>query len=180
MRNGLIALVLLGLAQAANAEVQSASLAVRRGYDVGSVAVPDTDGGLGLGASLRLALGDGGDWVLGLEGDVAGYSGSADGDPILHLALVASRRWDLSPPDASKRLYTTLGAGVGVQGLASGGAVFPVRAALGVDVFARNTIGLDLSLYERFAPVRSDGDPAWEFVNSVGLEIAVRFGPPGP
>jgi hypothetical protein len=180
MRNALLTLALVALARPASAEVHSAFLALRSGYDVGSVAVPDTDSGLGLGASLRLALGDRGAWLLGLDADFAGYTGSADGDPILHLALVASRRWELGPAAGSKRLYTSLGGGVGVQGLASGGVVFPLRAALGLALFAQSGIGLDVALFERFTPVGSDGDPAWEFVNSLGLEIAVRFGRHGP
>jgi hypothetical protein len=174
----LVASVLPSLApQPVAAELRSASFAVRRGYDVGSVAVPGTDNGLGLGASLRVAVGDTrGAWELGAEADIAGYSGSADGDPILHLAFVASRRWDFGAPGDSSRAYCSIGGGLGLQGLATGGTVFPVRAALGIALFARRTVGLDLALYERVAPVHGDGDPAWEFVNSVGIELALRFG----
>jgi hypothetical protein len=161
----------------AAADFRSASFAVRSGYDVGSVAVPGTDDGLGLGGSLRIALGDtGGAWELGAEADIAGYSGSADGDPILHLAFMASRRWDFGAPGDSSRAYGCIGAGIGLQGLATGGTVFPLRAALGIALFARSTVGLELALYERVAPVHGDGDPAWEFVNSVGVELALRFG----
>src|SRR5262245_41001770 len=120
-RAALAAILLAGLARPAAAEVRGAWLAVRSGYDVGSVAVPDTESGLGLGASLRLALGDA--WLLGLDADIAGYTGAADGDPILHLAVSATRRWELGSSAASggsQRPYASLGAGVGVQGLASG------------------------------------------------------------
>ena len=169
-----IAAALLGLAAPAEAELRGGSVALRRGYDVGNVAVPATESGLGLGASLRVRLGSA--WELGLEGDIAGYSGSADGDPILHLAVLASRRWDFGRTGAATRPYASAGAGFGLQGLAAGGAVFPLRVALGLEFFADHGAGLDLALYDRFAPVHGDGDPAWEYVNSVGLELAVRFG----
>jgi hypothetical protein len=117
-----------------------------------------------------------GGWELGAEADIAGYTGSADGDPILHLAFIASRRWDFGAPDASSRAYCSIGGGLGLQGLATGGTVLPLRAALGLALFGTSPVGLDLALYERFAPVHGDGDPAWEFVNSVGVELALRFG----
>ena len=178
VRRILAAVLLVGLApQPAGADLRSVALAVRRGWDVGSVAVPGTDQGLGLGASLRVALGDTrGAWEFGVEADIAGYSGSADGDPILHLTVVASRRWDFGAPADSSRAYCSIGGGFGLQGIAAGGSVFPVRAALGLALFASRDVGLDVALYERFAPVHSGGDPAFEFVNSVGLELALRFG----
>jgi hypothetical protein len=173
----LLLIALAAPARPAEAEVRSGSFALRRGYDVGSVAVEGTDSGLGLGASLRLALGDArGAWELGLESDIAGYSGSADGDPILHLFLLVSRRWDFGRTEARTRPYLSLGAGIGLQGLATGGIPIPLRAAAGLAFFADRDVGVDLALYERFAPVHGDGDPAWEYVNSFGLELAVRFG----
>jgi len=61
-----------------------------------------------------------------------------------------------------------------VLGIAGGRAALPLRAGLGVSV--GGDTGVDLAIFNRFTVPFGSGDPAVDFINSVGLELALRFG----
>lgn len=159
------------------AESQGVSLALRGSYDVGSVSVPGTQDGLGAGLGVRAAFGAGRvTWEIGLDHDVAGYTGSGDGDPILQLALLVSRRSELGPTNASSRPYWSVAVGVGALGLGATGATLPLRGALGIAFFSGRSVGLDVAVFDRFMPIFGGGSPPVDFLNGVGVEVALRFG----
>jgi hypothetical protein len=162
------------VAAPAAAEVRSFSLGVKGTYDAGTVFVADVATGLGAGAAMRLTFGgEDARWELALDADIAGFSGEGDGDPILQLAASAARRGYFGEGTGS-RPYWFAGAGTGVLGIAGGGAALPLRAGLGVSL--GGDTGVDLAVFNRFTLIFGSGDPSVDFINSVGLELALRFG----
>ena len=159
---------------AADAEVRSFSLGAKGTYDAGTVFVTDVATGFGAGAALRLTFGDDDRrWDLAVDADIAGFQGEGDGDPILQLAASVARRGYFGGDDGP-RAYWFAGAGVGALGLAGGAAAFPLR--VGVAVSFGGDVGLDLAVFERFTAVAGGGDPAFDYVNTIGVEAALRFG----
>jgi hypothetical protein len=178
VRRSLAAFLVVGLVpQPVAAELIAVSLAARGSYDVGSVSVPGTDQGLGAGASLRLAFrAERGAWELSLDHDVAGYSGAGDGDPILQFAVTVSRRRELGAPGGGLRPYWSIGGGLGFLGLGASGGILPLRATLGLAFLTDRNAGLELALFERATLIYGGGDPSFDFINGVGIELALRFG----
>lgn len=157
----------------ASAGVRSLSVGVKGTYDVGTPFVTGTASGLGAGAALRFTFGaDHTRWELSLDADIAGFTGEGDGDPILQLAASLGRREYIG--HAAPRLYWFAGAGAGILGLAGARTAFPLRVGLGVSV--GGATGLDLALFERFTVLHGSGDPAFDYINTVGVEVALRFG----
>lgn len=76
--------------------------------------------------------------------------------------------------DDGSRAYWLAGAGAGVLGIAGGRAALPLRAGLGISLGGGT--GVDLALFNRFTVLFGSGDPSVDFINSVGLELALRFG----
>jgi hypothetical protein len=158
----------------AGADARSLSLGVKGTYDAGTVFVTDVATGLGAGAALRLTFGgDDARWEFALDADFAGFTGEGDGDPILQLAASLARR-DYFGDGNGARTYWFAGAGAGVLGIAGGRAALPLRAGLGISLGGGT--GVDLAVFERFTVLFGSGDPAVDFINSVGVEIALRFG----
>ena len=161
----------------ARAEMLSVSVAARASRDVGTVFVSGTESGPGGGIGVRASFGDDDvRWEPELSIDVAGYSGEGDGDPILQAAILVSRRAFFFRDDAGARPWWSLGAGVGGLGIAGAVAAFPIRAALGVSIAPDSDVGLEASVFNRFTLTSRRGDPSTEYINSTGVEIAVRFG----
>lgn len=157
----------------AAAEMRSLSLGVKGTYDAGTPFVSEVATGFGAGAALRLTFGDdAARWELAVDADIAGFVGEGDGDPILQLAASLARREYFG--HANPRLYWFAGAGAGLLGLAGGRSAFPLRVGLGVSL--GGDTGVDLALFERFTIVRGSGDPAFDYINTVGVELALRFG----
>jgi hypothetical protein len=151
----------------------SVSLGAKATYDAGTRFVTGVQSGLGAGTALRITFGgDRRRWEFALDADVAGFQGEGDGDPILQLAASLARRAYFGDGRGA-RPYWFAGAGFGVLGIAGGGAAFPLRVGLGVSVGAG--LGLDFAVFNRFTVVGS-GDPALDFINSVGVEVSLRFG----
>jgi hypothetical protein len=158
----------------AAAEIRALSLGVKGTYDAGTVFVTGVATGLGAGAAMRLTFGDeDARWELAVDADIAGFVGEGDGDPILQLAASLARREYFGDGDGA-RLYWFAGAGAGVLGLAGARTAFPLRAGLGVSV--GGDMGLDLAVFERFTVLYGSGDPAFDYINTVGVEVALRFG----
>jgi hypothetical protein len=158
----------------AGAEFQGFSLAVKGTFDAGALFVTDVATGLGAGAAFRLTFGgDDARWELALDADFAGFTGEGDGDPILQLAASLARRGYFGDGDGG-RTYWFAGAGAGVLGIAGARAALPLRAGLGISL--GGDTGVDLAVFERFTVLFGGGDPAVDFINSVGVEIALRFG----
>jgi hypothetical protein len=156
------------------AEVQSFSLAAKGTFDAGTPFVTGVATGLGAGAAMRLTFGaEDRRWEVALDADIAGFQGEGDGDPILQLAASVARRGYFGGDDAS-RAYWFAGAGGGVLGIAGGRAALPLRAGLGMSV--GGDTGIDVSVFNRFTVLFGSGDPSVDFINSVGLELALRFG----
>jgi hypothetical protein len=162
----------------ARADLESVSVAARVSHDVGTVFVSGTETGPGGGIGVRASFGDDDvRWEPELSIDVAGFSGEADGDPIFQGAFLLSRRaFFFTLGDRGARPWWSLGAGVGGLAIAGGGAVFPVRAALGVSIAPGSSLGLEASVFNRFALTSRGGDPSTEDINATGVEIALRFG----
>lgn len=158
----------------AAAGVQSFSVAAKGTFDAGTPFVTGVATGFGAGAALRLTFG-GEDrrFEVALDADIAGFQGEGDGDPILQLAASVARRGYFGGDDGS-RAYWFAGAGGGVLGLAGARAALPLRAGLGVSV--GGDTGVDLAVFNRFSVLFGSGDPSADFINSVGLEVALRFG----
>lgn len=173
-----VAIALLGLSPVTtSAEFRGVRLALRGSYDVGSVSVPGTEDGVGVGLGVRAAFGAGRvTWEIGLDHDVAGYTGSADGDPILQLALLVSRRSELGSLGKRSAPYWSVAAGVGAVGLGAAGVTLPLRGALGVSLFSGRPVGLDVAVFERFLLIHGGGSPPLDFLNGIGLELTFRFG----
>jgi hypothetical protein len=161
----------------AGAELLSASVAARVSRDIGTVFVSGTESGPGGGIGVRASFGDDDvRWEPELSIDVAGYAGEGDGDPIFQGSFIVSRRAFFFHDDAGARPWWSLGAGVGGLAIAGGGAIFPVRFALGVSIAPDSSLGLEASVFNRFTLTSRSGDPSTEYINSTGVEIAVRFG----
>jgi hypothetical protein len=158
----------------ASAEPRTFSLGVKGTYDAGTVFVTDVATGLGAGAALRLTFGgEDARFELAVDADIAGFTGEGDGDPILQLAASLARRGYFGDRGGA-RAYWFAGAGAGVLGLAGSRTAFPLRAGLGVSVGGE--VGLDLAIFERFTVLHGSGDPAFDYINTVGVEVALRFG----
>ena len=163
-----------GLPVLAWAEFRSVSVAGRVSFDAGTVFVPGVAKGIGGGVGLRVAFGDNrGEWVLGVDGDIAGFVGAGDGDPILQLAGSFSRRGFFGD-DGGTRRFWVVGAGAGLVGIAGPGTAFPLKVGLGVALGERG--GLDVMVFNRFTSIYGGGDPAFDFINSTGVELALRLG----
>jgi hypothetical protein len=171
---GSVLIVLLfvpGLARAGG--FQGIAVSLGAGWDVGSLSVPGTEQGLGGGVALRAAFGsERAAWELGAELDVAGYAGSADGDPLFLLAASLARRGALG----SGAGFWRAGVGAGVFGVGADAAALPLSLGLGVDLTPRSSVGLELAAFERLTLAFSGGDPGADYVNSLGVELALRFG----
>jgi hypothetical protein len=158
----------------ATAELRTVSLGVKGTYDAGTPFVTGVATGVGAGAALRLTFGgDDARWELAVDADIAGFPGEGDGDPILQLAASLARRSYFGGSDGA-RPYWFAGAGAGVLGLAGARTAFPLRAGLGLSL--GGDVGVDLAAFERFTVLRGGGDPAFDYINSVGLEVALHFG----
>lgn len=165
------------LAVPARADVQSLVVAGRVSRDVGTVFVSGTESGPGGGIGARLSYGD--DfvrWEPEVSVDIAGFKGEGDGDPILQAYVLVSRRQFFFYDDRGARPWWSVGAGVGALAVAGGAATFPVRVALGVSLAPDSNVGLEASIFNRFTLTSRSGDPSTEYINSTGVEIAVRFG----
>jgi hypothetical protein len=174
MKIFIFAILAVWAAAPAVAEFRSFSLAAKGSWDAGTKFVSDVETGFGIGGGLRGAFGnDRREWVVCADADIAGFTGEADGDPILQLTGSVLRR-SYFESDGGNRPFWFAGAGVGVLGIAGSGVAFPLQAGLGM-AFGRDS-GVNLSLYNRFSPIYGDGDPAWDFINSVGIELALRIG----
>jgi hypothetical protein len=174
VRAGLCVAAILAGRGDAWAEVQSFSLAAKGTFDAGTPFVTGVATGFGAGAALRLTFGsDHTRWELALDADFAGFTGEGDGDPVLQLAASLARREYFG--HAAPRLYWFGGAGAGLVGIAGGRAAFPLRVGLAVS-FGNGATGLDLAVFERFTVLYGSGDPAFDYINSVGIEVALRFG----
>ena len=175
LTGGVASCVAATLASPAPAAADSSfSLGAKATYDAGTRFVPGVQSGIGAGAALRLTFGDDRRrWELALDADIAGYQGEGDGDPILQLAASLARRGYFGDGPGA-RPYWFAGAGAGVLGIAGGGAAFPLRAGLGVSV--GGDLGLDFAVFNRLTPVVGSGDPAVDFINSIGVELSLRFG----
>ncbi|HET8647763.1 MAG TPA: hypothetical protein VFO85_19850, partial [Vicinamibacteria bacterium] len=159
----------------AEAQLRSVAVAGRLSFDVGSVFVSDTDRGIGGGLGLRLAFGDErAVWEVGGELDVAGYVGEGDGDPIVTAAVLVSYRG--FSDGEGVRAYWTAGVGVGALGIAGGGLVIPFKAGAGVSVGHDGPAGLQIGVFDRFNLITTGGDPSREFINNLGVEVALRLG----
>jgi hypothetical protein len=154
------------------AEVRSVALGIKGTYDAGTPFVTGVATGFGAGAALRLTFGaEEPRFELALDADFAGFTGEGDGDPILQLAASLARRGYFGD---GGRAYWFAGAGAGVLGIAGGRAALPLRAGLGISLGGGT--GLDLAVFNRFSVVFGSSDPAVDFINSVGIEAALRFG----
>jgi hypothetical protein len=173
----LVAAALLICSLPARADVLSVAVAARVSRDVGTVFVSGTESGPGGGIGVRASFGDDDvRWEPELSIDVAGYSGEGDGDPILAGTILVSRRAFFFYGDRGARPWWSLGAGVGALGIAGAAAAFPVRAAIGVSIAPDSDLGIEASVFNRFTLTSRSGDPSTEYINSTGVEIAVRFG----
>jgi hypothetical protein len=151
---------------------QGITLAGRLGFDAGSLSVPDTGHGFGGGVALRSAFGDERKaWELGAELDVAGYTGSGDGDPLFQLALTLARRssWGASG-------FWRAGAGAGLFGVGADAFALPLGIGMGIDLAPRSGTSVELMVFERLTLAFSDGTPGVDYVNTLGVELALRFG----
>ena len=154
-------------------EFQAATAAIRASYDVGTLSVPDTDRGIGGGVALRAGFGDRDiSWEVGAELDVAGYTGAGDGDPIFTLAATIHRRASLGGGAA----FWRAGAGVGFLGVGANAVALPLSVGLGVDLAPHSDVGVELVVFERLTLAFSQGDPSTDFINGLGVELALRFG----
>jgi hypothetical protein len=173
-----LALVLALVASPASAELRGLAVAARVNHDVGTIFVSGTEKGPGGGVALRLSFGDDDvRWEPEVAIDVAGFSGEGDGDPIFMGTLILARKSYFGYGGrAGARTWWSLGAGAGALAIGGGGAVFPARIALGVTLAPDSDFGLELSAFNRFALTSTGGDPSTEYINSTGVELAVRFG----
>ena len=161
----------------ASAEMRSLALAARVNRDVGTVFVSGTESGPGGGIGARLSFGDDDvRWEPEVNLDVAGFTGEGDGDPIVQGTILVSRRAFFFHDGAGARPWWSIGAGAGMVAIAGAAAAFPVRVALGVSLAPGSSLGLEASLFNRFTLTSRSGDPSTEYVNSTGVELAVRFG----
>jgi hypothetical protein len=160
------------------ADVQSFSVAARVSRDIGTVFVSGTESGPGGGIGVRASFGDDDvRWEPELAIDVAGFTGEGDGDPIVQGAILVSRRqFFFFAGDRGARPWWSVGAGVGGLAIAGGGAIFPARLAFGVSLAPDSDLGIEASVFNRFVLTSKRGDPSTEYINSTGVEIAVRFG----
>jgi hypothetical protein len=174
----LIAATLLISSLPLRADVLAVAVAARVSRDVGTVFVSGTESGPGGGIGVRASFGDDDvRWEPELSIDVAGYSGEGDGDPIFQGAILVSRRaFFFFHGDRGARPWWSVGAGVGGLAIAGGGAIFPARVALGVSLAPDSDLGIEASVFNRFTLTSRSGDPSTEYINSTGVEIAVRFG----
>jgi hypothetical protein len=170
------AVLVLFLAPALRAgEFRGVRVGVRAGFDVGSLSVPGTDHGIGGGVGLRAAFGDErAAWELGAELDVAGYVGAGDGDPLFLLAATIARRAGLGDGPG----FWRAGLGAGIFGVGADAAALPVSVGLGLDLAPRAGVGVELMAYDRFTLAFTGGDPGVDYVNSLGIELSVRFARP--
>jgi hypothetical protein len=146
-------------------------------HSAGSVYVGDIETGIGggveVGASRELA---GGELGLAVTADLAGYSGSNDGDPILWVAGSIRYRRYLADPSASLRPFFALGAGAGTD-RDQKFLVLEGFGELGLRYAVHPGLGLTLGLRERPAAFVGSGDPAVEPHNTLqlmaGLELSL-------
>jgi hypothetical protein len=146
-------------------------------HSAGSVYVGDIETGIGGGVEVgasRETLG--GELGVVATADLAGYSGSNDGDPILWgTAQVRYRRY-LADPSASLRPFFALGGGAGVD-RDTKFLVLEGFGELGLRYAVSSGLGLTLGLRERPAAFIGSGDPAVEPHNTVqlmaGLELSL-------
>jgi hypothetical protein len=156
--------------------VESVALAGRIGRDVGTLFVSGTESGTGGGVGLRFSFGDAdARWEPEIDMDVAGYKGQGDGDPVVQASLMLSRRAFLGR-GTDARPWWSLGAGAGWARIAGAATIFPVRLALGLSIAPQSSVGLEASLFNRFTLATGSGDPGTEYINTAGVEVAVRFG----
>lgn len=161
----------------ASAQMRSFSVAGRVSHDVGTVFVSGTESGPGGGIGARVSFGDDDvRWEPEVSIDVAGFKGAGDGDPIFQGTFLVARRAFFFLDDEGARPWWSLGAGVGGLAIAGGGAAFPARFALGVSLAPRSSLGLEASVYNRFVFISTGRNEARAYINSTGVEIAVRFG----
>jgi hypothetical protein len=163
------------LPAALHAQTRSVSLAGRISYDRGGVFVSGTGSGTGGGLGLRLSFGDDrAVWEVGAELDVAGYEGEGDGDPIFMGTVLLSHR-AFSDGDGV-RAYWTVGVGAGGLAIAGSGFVLPFKLGAGVSLGHLGPAGLEIGVFNRFNLILTGGDPGRDYLNSVGVEAAIRFG----
>ena len=169
--------LLVASASPARAEVLSFAVAARASQDVGTTFVTGTETGPGGGIGVRASFGDDDvRWEPEISVDVAGFSGEGDGDAIVVGTFLISRRAFFFYDDRGARPWWSVGAGVGGVAVAGGGAAFPARIALGVSLAPDSDLGLEASVFNRFTLVSTSGDRGRGYINSTGVEIAVRFG----
>lgn len=174
MRRPALLLLVCLLPCRAAAEWRSAGLALRASHDSGGVFVSSSQSGFGGGAALRAGFGsERVEWLLGIEVDIAGYTAEGDGDPIALLTGSVSRRQGLG---TTRRFFWLAGAGAGLVGIAGSGAVFPVKAALGFVAGPRRPVSLEIAAFDRLAFVVTGSGASWDTVNSLGVEVSLRFG----
>ena len=158
----------------AHAQVHSVSVAGRLGYDVGDLFVSGTDSGLGGGLGVRLAFGDErAVWEIGAELDVAGYVGQGDGDPIFIGTVLASYRGFSRPGPV--RTYWTVGIGAGATAIAGSGFVLPFKAGVGIALGDWGPATAEIGVFDRFNLALTGDNPGKEYLNTVGIEVALRF-----
>ena len=163
---------------AARADMLSLSVAARASQDIGTTFVTGTESGPGGGIGVRAPFGDDSvRWEPELSVDIAGFSGEGDGDHIVQGTFLISRRAFFFYDDAGGRPWWSIGTGVGGVWGPRGGAAFPIRVAIGVSLATDSPLGLEASIFNRFALVSIGGDSGGSgYINSTGVEIAVRFG----
>jgi hypothetical protein len=158
----------------ARAQVHSVSVAGRLAYDAGGLFVSGTQSGLGGGLGVRVAFGDDrAVWEIGAELDVAGYTAEADGDPIFIGTALASYRGFSRP--APVRTYWTVGIGLGGTAIAGAGLVLPFKAGFGITMGDWGPAAVEIGVYDRFNLVLTSGHPGKDYINSLGVEVALRF-----
>jgi len=144
-------------------------------YSAGSVAVPGTQSGTGLGVEVGHYQPLGTGWIGGvLAADYAGYTSAGDGDEILWTELQARYRRDLGGPGRSGP-YLAAGPSLGYTlGYLSDVVIGAVLEA-GYELRLAGPLAIDVSLRERPAYFISGGDPFGEFHNTlmVGLDLVV-------
>jgi hypothetical protein len=169
------AVALLLLSARAGAGMESIALAGRIGRDEGTLFVTGTQSGTGGGVGLRLSFGDGNvRWEPELGMDAAGFGGEGDLDPIVQASFILARRAFLGG-GTDARPWWSIGAGAGLVRIAGAATIFPVRVALGLSIAPQASVGLEASLFNRFT-LATSGAPGTAYINTTGLELAVRIG----
>lgn len=146
-------------------------------HSAGSVYVSDIETGIGFGAEVGASRDlAGGELGVAVTADVAGYSGSNDGDPILFATAGVRYRRYLADPSAALRPFFALGAAAGVD-RDQKFLILEGFGELGLRYALNPGLGLTLGLRERPAAFIGSGDPAVEPHNTVqllaGLELSL-------